>query len=325
MPIYRDKTRGCWVFEFDRSINRQQIRVVKRLPKAWNHAQATAYDIKTSGELYAQATGSGRSDPLIEDAVEIYLQHRVPKLKHGIEVARALNLILPFYQGRPFSALADISKAIQLRHIGEDGNPLAPATLKNRIAYLRSAVNFAWKHHSIGGEAKPTARMTVPQVNNMSTAFYSRRQMLELARTVTHRPTRAMIRKLWYQGKRYTELAQAVIDHAAQTITMETSKNGDADVQPIHPKVRSAFKVPPPAYFSARYYVDQARKALKLPADMTIHKLRHGTATAILISGGRLADVQAVLNHRSPTSSMRYVHFILEVKRQATARIGRAA
>ena len=106
---------------------------------------------------------------------------------------------------------------------------------------------------------------------------------------------------------------------------MQTSKNGDADVQPIHPKVRSAFKVLPPAYFSARYYVDQARKALKLPANMTIHKLRHGTATAILISGGRLADVQAVLNHRSPASSMRYVHFILEVKRQATARIGRAA
>ena len=212
-----------------------------------------------------------------------------------------------------------------MRHVGADSNPLAPATLKNRIAYLRSAVNFAWRHHGIGGESKPTARMTVPRVSNMSTAFYSRRQMLELAHTVTHRPTRAMIRKLWYQGKRYTELAQAVIDHAAQTITMETSKNGDADVQPIHPKVRSAFKVLPPAYFSARYYVDQARKALKLPANMTIHKLRHGTATAILISGGRLADVQAVLNHRSPASSMRYVHFILEVKRQATARIGRAA
>lgn len=325
MPIYRDKKRNCWVFEFDRSIHHQQIRVVKRLPKAWNHAQAVAFDIKTTGELYAQATGSGRSDPLVEDAVAIYLEHRLPSLKHGMEVARALNLILPFYQGRPLSALADISKAIQIRHIGEDGKPLAPATIKNRIAYLRSAVNYAWKHHGMGGDAKPTGRMTVPLVNNMSSAFYSRRQMLQLARTVQHRPTRAMIRKLWYQGKRYTELAGATIDHQAQTLTIDDSKNGDADVQPIHPKVRSAFKVPPPAYFSARYYVDKARKALKLPADMTIHKLRHGTATAILSAGGSLVDVQAVLNQRSPASARRYAHIMLVVKRQATARIGKAA
>ena len=323
MPIYRDKTRGCWVFEFDRRVAGQPIRVVKRLPKAWNHAQATAYDIKTTGQLYAAATGAGGADPLVEDAVALYLQHRVPGLKHGIDVAHALAIILPFYQGRPFSALADISKAIQLRHRAEDGSPLAPATVKNRIAYLRSAVNYAWKHHSIGGDARPTDRMTVPQVHNASSAFYTRRQMLQLAQAIQHRPTRAMVRKLWYSGKRYTELAGATVDAARQTITMPTTKNGDPDVQPIHPKVRSAYKVPAPEYFSARYYVAQARQAIGLPANMTIHKLRHGTATAILQHGGTLSDVQATLNHRSPASAMRYAHVMLDVKRAATANIGR--
>jgi hypothetical protein len=70
MPIYRDRERGAFVFEFDRRIpGAGRIRASKRLPKAWNQAQADAYDRKESARLYALATGTEGADALIEEAV----------------------------------------------------------------------------------------------------------------------------------------------------------------------------------------------------------------------------------------------------------------
>jgi len=56
MPIYRDKKRGSFVFEFDRVIASERVRAVKHLPKTWNQAQADAYDRQESARLYAIAT-----------------------------------------------------------------------------------------------------------------------------------------------------------------------------------------------------------------------------------------------------------------------------
>lgn len=68
MPIYRDRERGVFVFEFDR-----RIRARKRLPKTWTQAQADAFDRKESARLYALASGAEGPDALIEDAVAHYV------------------------------------------------------------------------------------------------------------------------------------------------------------------------------------------------------------------------------------------------------------
>lgn len=323
MSIHRDKASGSFVFEFDKRINSQRIRATKRLPRAWNQGQADAYDRKISAELYAQAAGVGdKSTELIENAVALYLIHRVPKLKHGRDYALELKDMEPFYAGRPLSALADVSKAIQIRSIKRDGNPAAPATIKNRISYLRAAVNYAWKHHNFGGDSKPTERMSVPEVSNTSHVYATREQMVKLALHIQHRGVRAMLRRLFYSGKRFTEASQAIVNADGTAYYIPDTKNNLPDWQPIHPKARTAFQVQPPTYFVAGYHFAKARKALNLNK-LTIHKLRHGTATAILQGGGDLKDVQAVLNHKSAQSAMRYAHFAEQVKVKALGFIGK--
>ena len=84
MPIYRDRERGAFVFEFDRIIHGAgRVRARKRLPKAWNQAQADAFDRQESARLYALATGTQGADALIEEAVAKYVTERVPHLKSG--------------------------------------------------------------------------------------------------------------------------------------------------------------------------------------------------------------------------------------------------
>lgn len=114
MPIYRDKKRGTFVFEFDVRIGGERVRATKHLPKTWSRAQADEFDRKESAALYARAQGIGRDDQAIEDAVNLYLMHRATVLKHGRNVAAELALIYPHYKGRPMSALADVCKAIQI-------------------------------------------------------------------------------------------------------------------------------------------------------------------------------------------------------------------
>jgi len=322
MSIYRDKTSGSFVFEFDRRVADQRVRVTKRLPRTWNKAQADAYDRKTCAELYAQASGVGQSTDLIENAVALYLIHRVPLLKHGRDYALELKDMEHFYIGRPLSALADVSKAIQLRSVKRDGKPTAPATIKNRISYLRAAVNYAWKHHNFGGESKPTERMSVPEVNNISHIYATREQMIRISLHIQHRGVRAMVRRLYYSGKRFTEATQAVVNAGGTAYYIPDTKNALPDWQPIHPKARTAFQVKAPTYFVAGYHFAKARKALGLD-QLTIHKLRHGTATAILEGGGDLKDVQAVLNHKSAQSAMRYAHWATQVKVRAMGFIGK--
>jgi hypothetical protein len=118
MPIYRDKKRGTFVFEFDVRIGGERVRATKHLPKTWNRAQADEFDRKESAALYARAQGIGRDDQAIEDAVNLYLMHRATALKHGRNVAAELALIYQHYKGRPMSALPDVCKAIQIKGAG---------------------------------------------------------------------------------------------------------------------------------------------------------------------------------------------------------------
>jgi hypothetical protein len=111
MPIYRNKKRGSFTFEFDKIINGERVRAVKSLPKSWNQAQADAYDRQESAKLYALATRVERAHYTIDEAVAAYLKERIPRLKSGKNVAEELGRLLPFYQGRPIEALADVCKA----------------------------------------------------------------------------------------------------------------------------------------------------------------------------------------------------------------------
>jgi len=321
MPIYRNKKAGGFYFEFDRIINDQRIRARKQLPRSWNQAQADAYDRQESARLYAVAAGITKPDWGIEDAVGVYLKERIPQLKHGKDYAHALALMFPFYQARPIEALADVCKAYQLRAVKEDGRKLAPATVKNRIRYLTAACRYAWKNHSMG-DADPAARVTVPTVRNERKTYIDRKAVLQLCRACGHQPTRALIRIAFYSGMRLSEILKARV--SGGNFVLDDTKNGDARLVPVHPKLNTCLGIDWPSQFTLNYWFVKAREAIDMP-DLHFHDIRHSAASAMINDGVDLHTVGAVLGHRSSASTKRYAHLATDSLKSAIGRIGRKA
>ncbi len=50
------------------------------------------------------------------------------------------------------------------------------------------------------------------------------------------------------------------------------------------------------------------RKVAGLPADLTLHGLRHSVGTAAIVAGLSLPETQKLLRHRNPSTTSRYIH-----------------
>lgn len=329
MPIYRDKKRGRYIFEFDRYIDGQRVRATKTLPKTWNQSQADKFDRRETDRLAAVAHGIG-PEADIEAAVESYVRERVPNLKAGGEIERELAVIYPFYQGRPLSALADVCKAIQLKSFAipkkndpKDAEPrkLKPATIRKRIRYLTSACRWGWKHAKMG-DHDPAERVTVPTVNNDRHVYTDRAGMLKICLATHSRKVRAAIRIAFYSGFRLGEVHRA--ERGDGVLILEDTKNGKRHVLPVHPKITSAVKVQlySASYTSQLYRV--ARDACGMQ-HFHFHDLRHSAASEMINQEIDLYTVGKVLNHKSMASTMRYAHLQDEKLRLAIGSIGKKA
>jgi len=314
MSIYRHKPSGCWTFDFDRRINGQRVRRRQLLPAGWTRSQVDAYDRKESATLYAIASGLERPRWRIEQAVACYDAERAPQLKHGANVTRELACLRDWFNGRPIEDLPDVCR----EYIADQTGALAPATIKNRIAYLRAACRYAWKNHRMG-DADPGARVTVPTVRNAREVIISRAQMIHLARTCKDPGTRAMIRVAFYTGMRIGE--QYAAERVPGLFVLRDTKNGDPRVIPIDPKIRTAARVPLPERGKLHYWWNKTRAACGL-GHVTLHDIRHSTASAMIAAGVSLSDVGAVLGHKTPASTKRYSHWATDRLAAALGKIG---
>lgn len=321
MSVFRDKKRGCFVFEFSRTIEGQRVRSTKSLPRSWNQAQADAYDRQESAKLYAIATRVECADFLIEDAVEKYVAERCPELKHGKGCALELRDLMPFYIGRPLSSLVDVCKTIRMKSVKRNGEPLAPATITNRIRYLTAACRYGWKHHSMG-QHDPAAGVVTPVVRNQRNGYITRQQMIQVAMRVTNKEARAAIRILFYTGMRIGELQRAEIIGSAYVL--RDTKNGDPRIIPIHPKIRCCLKFKVPSKFTVRYHLYLHKEAIGIPW-VHVHDIRHSCASAMINSGVDLYTVGAVLGHKSQASTQRYSHLATDRLSAAIFKIGKVA
>lgn len=315
MPTYRDKKRGRFVFEFDRVIEGQRIRASKLLPRAWNQAQADAFDRKESARLYAIASRVERDEFQIEDAVARYLAGHVPRLKAKREIASELALIFWVYAGRPLSALPDVCRAYAIK------NPtLAPATVKKRIRYLSAACRWAWKNCAMG-EHDPAARVVVPKVRNERQVYIDRAQMLTLARACRNPGARAAIRIAYYSGMRLSEIERARRDLGASVFVLADSKNGEPRKVPMHPKVRCCAGIPLGTRYQTGYHFRKARALVKMKG-LHFHDLRHSAASGLIAEGVDLYTVGAILGHKSAASTKRYAHHSTAALTEAVGRLG---
>ncbi|MDO5691127.1 MAG: site-specific integrase [Pseudomonadota bacterium] len=249
----------------------------------------------------------------------IYLKERVPHLKAGLNTARELALMLPFYHGRPLEALADVCKAYRLKGVKENGSPLSPATLRNRIRYLTAACRYAWKQHGMG-DGDPAARVVAPTVQNERHQYLTREQVLMICRQCRNKTARQAIRIAFYSGMRLGEILVAEI--SGQAWVLRDTKNGNPRIVPMHPKAAAAARAfkPCPKITIQRAW-EKARDRAGFHGH-TFHDLRHSAATAMANAGVDLFTLGRVLGHKDSRSTARYSHHHIDTLAAAVGKIG---
>jgi len=313
MPIRWDTRNKRWRFEFDRVIEGRRHRLSRLLPRGWSQAQADAYDRKEGGRLYAVAAGLEQRDPLIDEAVVLYLRDKT-ELKSYKATAEHLAAIAWAYTGKPLSELPAVARDVAERA------DVAPATVRNRLAVLKAACRWAWKAHGLVRE-DPTTRMQLPQVNNERQVYICRKAMLQACRACDHWETQIAIRVAFYSGMRLGELLRAQPDGAA--LVLHDTKNGDRRAVPVHPKIRHLMRFLP--LKSPKITIQRAWQRARARVGMehvTLHDLRHSAASEMVNAGVDLFVVGKVLGHRDSRSTQRYSHLTADTLAGAVGLIG---
>jgi len=315
MPIYKDKASGRWMFDFDRRIEGTRVRRRQLLPEGFTRTQADAFDRKESAALYAIATGVAKPRHHIDEAVARYLKERVPNLKSGTNIERELGAMYDWYAGRFVDELHAVCDA----YAEDQHGALKPATVKNRIAYLRAACRWAWKKHGLA-ESDPGARVSAPPVSNARDVTVTRAQMVRLARACRHRGVRALIRIAYWSGMRVSEIQRA--ERIGGAFVLRDSKNQTPRIIPINRMIAAASRVAMPRRSEIDYYWPLARKACAM-SHVRLHDLRHTAASEMVSAGEDLGTVGAVLGHKSAQTTKRYAHYATARLADALGKIGR--
>lgn len=319
MPVYFDKSKGRWRFTFNRVIAGQRARFTKLLPKGWSRSRSERWGEKETSRLYAVATGLERQPATVGQAVSLYLERRCPHLKNGRKVAQNLALLLPYIEGRPLTALPEISRAYI------DDNPeLSAGTLHNRLAYLKAACRYAWKKHGLT-DHDPTGRMEIPRPNNNRDVqlpvdriqrLLGRLRAVDVEAcalfTLAFRTATRWRKGIWPRKPED-------VDRQGRDVWLRIgiTKNGTPRMKWVHPDARWALEyLPFPR--SQETYWDRFVQARELEGLgwLWAHDMRHVVGTDIRKRGGSLEDVGAALDHISHASSARYAHITpVQVKR----------
>lgn len=312
MPVHYDKRNKRWRFQLRRSVAGALVRTSRLLPAAWNRSEAEAFDRAETARLFGLASGTHHESPSIEEAVRLYLEAHEADANYR-QCSQSLALLLPHYTGRTLADLSKIGKA----YAKEQAGTLAPATIRNRIAYLRAACRWAWRDQEWKCE-DPGARVVTPTVDN-ERHVYARPDVVHRLAEHMDAETGALVRLAFYTGLRWTaELLprqpEDVIQHRGTTyLVAGVTKNGDPRMIPVHPNAVADLKYLPFLYSPSAYYSQfkQARAAIGMP-ELVMHDLRHSLASAIVSDSGTLKEVQAALGHKTAQSSNRYAHLYPE-------------
>jgi integrase len=316
MSIYWDEARQAYRWQFKAVIDGERHRLSRLLPRGWSETQAEKYDQTETARTYARLANGRRVStvPLIETAVAHYLNDVVGDQRDGKHCALNLARLLPYYRGKGLDQLSAVAQAYAAEHKGE----LAPATIRQRLANLRSACAHAHKVHRLG--TLDWLAIPMPAVDNARQNAPTRAEVLRIARACHDFATRALVLMTYGTGSRPGECHRAAVK--GHTLVQEAKKG--RVVKPVPVRLRRYLRHWPMQY-GYTYHAKRWRLALQAVGleHYHTHDLRHGTASALLEQGHSLATVGAVLDHASAQSTKRYTHMALRKKGELLEDLGR--
>lgn len=320
MPISWDARNKCWRYQFNRVLAGRRIRASRVLPKGWSRTQADAYDRAESARLYGVASGVEPQRHLITEAVGVYVEHRCTALRNGKKAAQDLAHLVPYIEGRTLDQLPAVTRDYVAEHAH-----LAPATVRNRLAYLRAAVNYARAKHGIG-DRDYTDGMELPNPDNERHTYLRLEEVNELLAALPDR-SRPLFTLAFWTGMRWRSdiltLTPDKVVREGRDVWIRTRQTKQATqlMTYIPPEARWALNALPFELGEKAYYQDWWE--VVGDRDLVPHDLRHSLASALISTGSTLKEVQAVLGHETPISTNRYAHLYPEVARSAIMRIAK--
>jgi integrase len=319
MSAYFDSAKGRWRFEFSKVINGTRVRATKLLPKGWSRSQAQAYSKAETDRLYENATNTGPKRHLISDAVDLYYRYRCPELKNGDGVKKELARLFAYYDGKYIDQLPAVAR----EYMNDERGELAPGSIKNKLSYIRSAINYAYEKHGFGNG---TVSVAMPAVSNERQVYATRREMIMIARACKNRPSRAVLRLGFYTGMRLSEIIS--VGNESQITTRgillpgKVVKNGATRLVPVHHKALSSLRQFPIG-FKKRWIQTKIREAMDSVGlnNLVFHDIRHSTASSMINAGVDLYTIGKVLGHLDSRSTQRYSHLSVESMEAAILKI----
>jgi integrase len=257
---------------------------------------------------------------MIEVAVLAYLQHHEGVLKNHRDTVGALRLLQPWYAGKDVTELPAICQAFS------KVPDLSPGTKRNRLAYLRAACRWAWKHIDGFCDHDPAERVSLPRANNARHVYPTRADCVRIFRAMGYGYSRDAARVAFYTGWRIGEVlrAKAVRTQGGWTLQISDSKNGMPRIVPVHHRISYLVRghwPPKVTKWTVSKHVKAAMQAVGL-GHARLHDLRHGAASEMINAGVDLYTVGGVLGHKSAVSTARYAHLAHHRLREAVEKIG---
>lgn len=256
----------------------------------------------------------------------VYLPHvRLRKRSWRVDERIARQRLSPAFGARRLDRIRRGEVEDWLRDLAEEG--LCPATCNRILAVFKSVCSLAMLHGVLPAGQSPCADVPPFRIHLQRERYLApdeaQRLMRELERSA--RPEAAAIRLLLLTGARKSEILKARWENVRldlRLLTVPLSKSGkprhlplsDAAVAVIRDLPRGPgcpwlFPGHAPGKPLSDVYLfwDELRRGLGL-ADVRIHDLRHTFASFLVNAGHSLYEVQKLLGHSDPRTTMRYAH-----------------
>ncbi len=272
--------------------------------------------------------GHTKPDAVNLDAfvASVYLPHvKVRKLSWQVDERIARQHLSPTFGDRRLADIRRCEVEDWLHRLASQG--LAPATCNRILAVFKSICSLASLYGLLPVGQSPCVGVPPFQIHSQRERYLfpeeARRLMRELERSGRQEAT--ALRLLLLTGARKSEILKARWENvrlAQRLLTVPLSKSGkprhislsDEAVKIIRsiPRVSGCPWVFPgyaPGKPLSDIYVfwNELRRRLDL-ADVRVHDLRHTFASLLVNAGHSLYEVQKLLGHSDPRTTMRYAH-----------------
>lgn len=283
----------------------------------------------------APAPSRATSKSLSLDAFvcHVYLPHiKAHKRSWRTDARIASRHLSPVFGARPLARIRQSEIEDWLRDLMEQG--FAPASCNRFLAVLKTICTVAEKRGFLPRGASPCLGISGFRTLVHKERYLSRceaERLMRALRCSTH-PHASVLQLLLLTGARKSEILKArwenmdferglltipvsksgnarhiILSAAARDIIMKLPRNGSPWLFPGHSHGKALSDIYP--------YWNSLRRELGLE-DVRIHDLRHSFASFLVNAGHPLYEVQKMLGHADPRTTMRYAHL-----EQATLRV----